>query len=206
VNEGVPPYVFIRGQRGILAEVYFPKKVIYQGVIFKALQEGVLGEKVKTYLQVGISDIIQEMKDYPQLFDPNQYERDEPLVAGNVSVEEARQRISIYQSRFCGWSMYEVDGVFWSEERQEIIDELTQVIRLIFRMESSFTEEARRRECYDVLEGMKRWIMAEHNRLDHVLPWSKEEQDRFILLHGSFLFKSRMRRKKRNCGSRVFSI
>lgn len=184
MNEATPPYIFFRGQRGIFAEVYFPKKVIYQSEVFTALQEGFLEETVKKYFERNISGIIQEMGDYPQLFDPHQYERDQPVAPTSVSVEEARQRIATYQSRFYGSSMYEVDGVFWSDTRQKIIDERTQIIRLIFRIESSFTEEARRMESYDVLEAMKRWIMAEHNRLDHVLPWSKEEQDHFIVLHG----------------------
>ena len=28
--------------------------------------------------------------------------------------------------------------------------------------------------------------MAEHNRLDHVLPWNRGERDRFLALHGSW--------------------
>ncbi len=44
MEEKVPEYVFMRGQRGIFAEVYFPKRVTYQSAIFVALQEGLIDD------------------------------------------------------------------------------------------------------------------------------------------------------------------
>jgi hypothetical protein len=47
-------------------------------------------------------------------------------------------------------------------------------------------EEAKLSGCYDVLEAIMRWVMAEHGRLDHVLPWRKGEKQRFLRVHGSW--------------------
>lgn len=111
------------------------------------------------------------------------------------TIEEAQKRMLMYKSRFRGWSMYEVDGVFMKDRTQEdelfnrpvqFYDERTQVIRLIFQAESSIENEAKISGCYDVLEAIMRWTMAEHMRLDHVLPWSKNEKNRFFRLHGAW--------------------
>lgn len=181
-----PPYVFLRGQRGIVAEVLFPKKAAYQGEIFDALQHGLDGQEVKDYLSDSetIQSLIVEMKDYPQLFDPDQYKRTTSWTAPVIMLEQARKRIDAYQSRFYGWSMYEVDGVFLNPKTGRIDEERTQVIRLVFRLDSIYQDEARARGCYDVLEALTRWVMAEHMRLDHLLPWSDEEKVRFLQLHG----------------------
>lgn len=181
------PYKFTRGQRGIFAEVYFPKKVVYQGEIFEALEDGLKEKLVREHLTINLRSILEEMAEYPQIFDPNQYTRTnlvDPLY--HPSALEALRRIDQYISPFHGWSMYEVDGVFRNEVTGQLDDERTQVIRLIFRFEDPLKALAKEAGCYDVFEALMRWVMAEHNRLDHVLPWGDEEQNRFLKLHSAW--------------------
>ena len=189
-----PPYRFTRGRRAIVAEVHFPKKVEYQSPIFLALRAGLEEQGVKDYLSEHIEPVMQEMEEYLQLFDPRQYERTRMPSRLNISPEDARQRIAMYQSHFKGWSGYEVDGTYLNEPeerlrmpfRERIDEERTQIIRLIFRLESAYEPVAKTERCYDVLEALKRWVMAESGRLDHILPWSRTEKQRFIALHGSW--------------------
>jgi len=175
-----PPYVFRRGLRVIVAEMLFPKKVAYQPEMFKALREGLNGDRVKEYLLDHADDILHEMAEYPQLFDPLQYGRRHASKVLQPTPEEALERMKMYTHYFRGWSMYEVDGMFEREEYEE----RTQVLRIIFRLESTFASAAKEAKCYDVLEALMRWVMAEHMRLDHILPWSKKEKQRFVHLHG----------------------
>ncbi|RJQ36867.1 hypothetical protein C4552_03195 [Candidatus Parcubacteria bacterium] len=180
-----PSYLFTRSQQSIFAEVLFPKKVVYQREIYGALENGLSEEKVKDYLQEDINALMREMRDYRHLFDPLQYERNEWSEDLVITEEQALQRVAMYQSHFRGWSMYEADGVFSSEETGQVYDERTQVIRLIFRLESSFTEVARAAECSDVLQVIIRWVM-DMPRVNGILPWSQGEQSRFFAQHGQW--------------------
>lgn len=105
-----PPYVFQRGRRAIEANVLFPKKVEYQPEIFNALNAGLNQSYVRRYLRRHAEVLLEEMKEYPQLFDPKQYERLEIPIELKITPEEARERLSRYESHFYGWSIYEVDG------------------------------------------------------------------------------------------------
>ena len=177
------PYVFTRGQRGIFAEVYFPKKVAYQPEIFRALKNGLKEADVKNYLRTNLFAIRSEMKDYLQIFDPSQYRRHRWIENPEVSPLQAEKRINRYKSPFYGWSMYEVDGTFRGN-RGKLYDERTQIVRLIFRLEHRSKRQAKAEKCYDVFEAMVRWILAEQGRLDHVFPWNESERKRFLELHG----------------------
>ena len=42
----------------------------------------------------------------------------------------------MYKNPFFGWSSYSVEGAFLNTEIKELQDELTQVVRVIFRFES----------------------------------------------------------------------
>ena len=176
------PYVFMRGERGIFAEVYFPKKVAYQPEIFQALNEGLEEDNVKNYLSLNLLAIREEMSDYQHIFDPNQYMQNRWLELPEVPLAQANVRIDRYISPFYGWSMYEVDGAF-KNSRGKLCDERTQIIRLIFRFDHRLKGRSRAAKCYDVFEAMLRWIMAEQGRLDHSFPWSDGELERFLELH-----------------------
>jgi len=181
-----PRYAFRRGRRAILAEVLFPKKVAYQPEIFRALKGGLEKERVKAELRSAAGELLQEMQEYPQLFDPDQYNRNRMPRHLDISIEEAQRRLDMYESHFHGWSMYEVDGMFEGVVAGTLYEERTQVIRLIFRLDSEHEETAKAEGCYDVLESLMRWVMAEPYRLDHILPWSKSEKNRFLKLHSTW--------------------
>jgi hypothetical protein len=77
------------------------------------------------------------------LLNPDLYSDQDSPISGDENFR-ARERIKQYRSSFAGWSMYTVAGVFFGEavkslpERRptqhlEPIEELVQVLRLIFR-------------------------------------------------------------------------
>ncbi len=63
-----------RGQRGIFQEVYLPRRVVAQGTIFDALEVGHNEAEVKRYLQDNADVLLQELKDYRHIFDPQWYD------------------------------------------------------------------------------------------------------------------------------------
>ena len=176
-------YVFSRGERGIYEEIYFPKKVVYQGAVFDALKDGLDAEKVRSYLSdpENLPALLQELKDYRGLFDPHQYEKD-TRKKGQPTEAEVRERINMYESSFKGWSMYEVNGV-WMGEEGELAEELTQIIRIMFRLPSTYLQEATEAGCFDVLRSMLIWCIANQGNLDEQVWWGKAEQSRFIVRH-----------------------
>lgn len=112
------PYKFIPGEPGIFVEIYLPKKADFQGTLYDTLTKGFNIENVK-----------EHFKDL----------RKRPLIK---SMLEKYDKIANYsdsfidelQPVFFGYSMYEVDGVFYGGENK-IYEERTQVIRLMFRPE-----------------------------------------------------------------------
>lgn len=112
-------YVYRRGQRGIFAEIYFPRRVAAQGTIFNALADGYREEAVKTYLKSNIQELLEELQDYWQIFDPEQYSKGRKRSA-QLSLQDALKRIDTYKSPFHGWSNYAVDGVFFNARGEAI--------------------------------------------------------------------------------------
>lgn len=184
-------YVFSRGERGISAEIFFPKKVIHQGTVFDALRKGLSEEATKASLVGKAQELLEELKDYKSLFDPHQYERDKKRKV-QPTLEEAIQRINMYQSFFRGWSMDEVDGV-WLDDDEESptygkpIEERTQVIKVVFRLPSVYTNEATEANCFDVLRSMLFWCIESQGNLDEHVEWGKAEEKRFINRHRPWL-------------------
>ena len=181
----VPPsYMFTRGERALFVEIYFPRKTAYQGPIFMALQDGLNEEMVKEYFRRRITSLLTELEEYPHLLDPRYYElTSKPRSARRPTRKEALERIAMYRSHFKGWSIYEVAGVFLNESHGDIDEEQAQIVRLMFRLSSSFTEQARTAGCLDVLHAMVRWVLSEPVRLDHVLPWGRQQRAKFFALH-----------------------
>lgn len=174
-------YLFSRGERGISAEIFFPKKVIHQGAVYDALRDGLKAETTKASLRTKASELFEELKYYKGLFDPHQYERDKKVKI-QPTLQEAIQRINMYESFFKGWSMSEVDGV-WVSDEGEIYDERTQVIRLMFRLPSVYTKEAINADCFDCLRSMLFWCIESQGNLDEHVKWGKAEENRFINHH-----------------------
>lgn len=183
-------YAFARGDRGIFAEIYFPKKVEHQGTIFNALRDGYGENNVKIYLRRNVESLLEELRDYEELFDPYQYNGRTKTNKPRSSREEALTRIGMYRSPFKGWSIYSVDGVFFGEE-DRLIEESTQVVRIMFRFESAYAEKAMAAGCSDVLRAIFFWTISSQGNLNEHVPWSKHEQARFMAHHQPWPKKKR---------------
>jgi len=111
-------YQYQPSEGTILAEIYLPKKAKYQGILYEALTGGFDYGKVKKYIE----DNLESIKEL--YYKISKFEN-EMLNWLDIYFTE---RPPLYN----GYSMYEVDGVFRGE-KGEIIEERTQVIRIIFR-------------------------------------------------------------------------
>jgi hypothetical protein len=178
-----PKYVFSRGERGVFAEIYFPKKAEFQGTIFRALQDGYKEATVKTSLERNLSALVADFADYPaDLFDPYRYGIIQKPKRPESPAAKARKRIAMYVSPFKGWSMYEVDGVFFNR-RGRPYEERTQVVRLMFRFQSPHLRLARKRNCEDVLRAILYFIIGTRGHISEEMVWSEGCKQRFLRMH-----------------------
>lgn len=69
-----------------------------------------------------------------------------------------------------------------------MIEEATQVIRLMFRFDSSYAPQAAEAGCQDVLRAMLFWTITDRQgRLDEVSAWHKAEKKRFVKEYEPFI-------------------
>jgi len=108
------PYQFQSYEPGVFVELYLPKKSKYQGKLYKALTDGFTFEKVKAHF-----------------LDEEKRERIYQLLDTYSEVKNIEERINRIEPFYWGYSMYEVDGVFFNLEKG-IIEERTQIIRILF--------------------------------------------------------------------------
>lgn len=174
-------YFFNSSERALFVEIYFPKRAAYYGTIFDALKEGYIESEVKRYLRENVYALVNEFQAFPDLLKPSRYTTTK-FSRTPPSEEEAVERIEMYKSPFKGWSTYSVDGVFFDGEGKPI-EEATQVVRVMFRFESSFTKQAADDGCSDVLRAILFWIISQHGRLYSHKVWGKEEQAQFMARH-----------------------
>jgi|GEM_PF-1601838 hypothetical protein len=184
-----------QGQRGIFAEVYFPKRIGAQGVIFTALEEGYDETKVKDYLQRNVDVLLKELPHHLQVFYARWYETPASK-RPTPTREDALARIASYTSPFFGWSNYVVDGVWFNDnptspDFKQPFEEATQVIRLMFRFTSQYFQEAKDTDCADVLRSMVFWMISRQARLNDVARWDKAELKRFLREYEPFTPKKR---------------
>ncbi len=172
-------YFFNSSERALFVEVYFPKRAAYYGAIFDSLREGYNEDVVKGYLRENVKELINEFVAFPDLLKPDRYIS---ISRKLPSVNEALKRIDMYKSPFNGWSTYSVDGVFFDNNGNPI-EEATQVVRIMFRFESSFTKQSIEEGCFDVLRAILFWVISQHGRLYENKSWGKEEKARFIERH-----------------------
>lgn len=195
-------YVFQPRDPSVYCEIYFPHKAAYQGAIYDALLDGRDPDKVKHDLDESVDKgLVEELAVYPPLLNPDLYSGQEEKVAGDEKTR-ARERIKQYRSSFAGWSMYTVAGVFFGEDKQlpptlrptqrlEAVEELVQVLRLIFRFSRRDLDEAGDTLQSAALaagcEEVHRIIVFRTiSRLERVLglhPWATSERDRFLAQH-----------------------
>ncbi|MDP3661420.1 MAG: hypothetical protein Q8R17_01015 [bacterium] len=184
-------YIFARSEQSIFSEIYFPKHAAYQGTIFDALEDGYSEKVVKDYMTVKVSELLTEFKDYPALFDPNDYANTR-RVKTPVSITEALKRIEMYKSPFKGWSIYSVDGVFFDDDTRKMYEEAVQVVRIMFRFNSSFADTAAHDNCSDVLRCILFSVIARQGRLYEHKLWGKAEERWFIASHEPWPKKKRV--------------
>lgn len=197
----VVSYEFEPGKRSIFAEIYFPKKIAFQGATFKALRDGLQEELVRGKLEDYAKLLLEtELSVYPHWFDPNRYTSLE-LRSGRPTIEQAKARMAMYESPFYGWSMYEVDGVFLSNRKRhgkkQIDEERTQVIRLIFAFNHNSEKRATKLGHLDVYRAILYWVMSIYGHTDYDAYWSDGEMERFLSRHGEWDDEKR-RYAKRN--------
>jgi len=174
-------YFFNSSERSLFVEIYFPKRAAYYGAIFGALSKGYDEKLVKKYLLDYAPALINEFQAFPDLFKPSRYTSTK-FSRTPPTVDEVLEQIEMYKSPFRGWSTYSVDGVFFDDTGKPI-EEATQVVRLMFRFESSLAKLAIEEECHDVLRAILFWVISQHGRLYSHKVWGKEEQAQFIARH-----------------------
>src|SRR3989344_7727426 len=174
-------YVISRSEQSIFSEIYFPKRAAYYGTIFDALRYGFEGESVRRYIHDNVKMLLDEFRIYPALFDPDNYTKIRG-VKTPVSIDKAYKRIKMYQSPFKGWSTYTVDGVFF-DEKNKMYEEAVQVVRIMFRFQSSFISVAEKAGCRDVIRSVLAWLIARQGRLYEHRMWSNGERAQFIKNH-----------------------
>lgn len=136
---------------------------------------------MREYLRESAEGLLVELAAYPHLLDPYRYRRRQPRQKG-TDIEQAEARIAMYRSPFRGWSLYQVDGVFFNR-RGRVYEEAAQVVRIMFREESSLRRRAEAARCGDVLRAMRYWVIERPPVLADIDPWDRAEQERFIARH-----------------------
>lgn len=176
-------YTFTRSERAIYTELYFPKRIDYEAAIADALRTSLDERFVKGYLRDNLLNLLRELRRYPELFDPRQYTRTMPRIAP-ITEAQARRRIAQFRLPVDGWSRYPVEGVFRVlRGRRRIYEELTQTVRIIFRLDSRYRRAADDISCLDALRLMFAWLINDNLRLDEQRAWDAEERERFLARH-----------------------
>jgi hypothetical protein len=111
-----PPYKFMPSDPGIFVEIYLPKKTDFQPTLYSTLAKGFQIDLVKKHFELpekasGIKSLLEHYQD---------------------SVQYLELDLADFPSVLHGYSMYEVDGVFYNSQTQQIQEERTQVLRIMF--------------------------------------------------------------------------
>lgn len=165
-------YITTQGAHGVFVEIYFPKRAAYQGAIYDALRYGVSEEYVKRYLKKNQTAILRSTERY--LGSRTSDIRPEQAILTDIAA---------YKSRFAGWSVYSVDGVFANPRTKGLIEESTQVVRIMFRYNSKSEATARRADCSDVLRAIFVWTISRPTALYDECPWAPKQRRLFVKAH-----------------------
>ena len=129
-----PGYEFHPGEASVFVEIYLPKKSRFQRELYNALTDAFDPAKVRAHLGQHEARVREFMKDYYKEFLPEAVE-----TMGRV---------------MDGYSLYEVDGVFYDEASKMVIEERTQVVRIMFRptgLTSDLTPDLKKRVIREYL-------------------------------------------------------
>jgi hypothetical protein len=113
-------------ESGVFAELYLPKKAHYQGLLYETLTEGLDVEKVREHLRKNrhaIQDYLTGATPYWDIAGHGGALPDQFLT---------EEFIDQFPDLLHGYTMYEVDGVFRSPHTGAVVEERTQIIRLMF--------------------------------------------------------------------------
>jgi hypothetical protein len=107
-------YRFSPGEASVFVEIYLPKKSRFQGDLYNSLRDGFDIINVRRHLIENYQKVRAFMTDY-------------------YATEYRPQVIKNMPPLLHGYSMYEVDGVFFNSKTKRAYEERTQVVRIIFR-------------------------------------------------------------------------
>ncbi|HEY4498988.1 MAG TPA: hypothetical protein VJH94_02915 [Candidatus Paceibacterota bacterium] len=174
------PYQFEPGKRCVLAEIYFPKKAVYQSAMYQALIRGLDEEDVQKRLVINAPVLFKtELSAYPHWFDPERYKRMTPRTEP-LSNEDIRRRMNMYKSPYFGWSLYETDGVFLGKSRK-MDDERSQIIRLVFKpLKMPLEKKAEKAGMTAVHRSLLYFAVDEYGKGGSYLLWSPHQKERFL--------------------------
>lgn len=113
-------------ESGVFAELYLPKRAPYQGVLYETLTEGFEVGRVRQHLLAKRVQIQNYLAGAAQYLDITGHD---PLSSTDFLTDEF---IGSFPDLLHGYTMYEVDGVFRSPRTGRVIEERTQIIRLMF--------------------------------------------------------------------------
>lgn len=113
-------------ESGVFAELYLPKKAHYQGLLYETLTDGIDVERVRAHLRGNRHEIQTYLTGAAPYWDI--------AGPGGASPEEflTEEFIDQFPDLLHGYTMYEVDGVFRSPHTGAVVEERTQIIRLMF--------------------------------------------------------------------------
>jgi hypothetical protein len=113
-------------ESGVFAELYLPKKAHYQGLIYETLTNGMDVEKVRKHLRSKRKQIQAYLGGAAQYWEITGKNSPTPEQFLNENF------IKSFPDLLYGYTMYEVDGVFRSPHTGQVVEERTQIIRLMF--------------------------------------------------------------------------
>jgi len=84
-----------------------------------------------------------------------------------------------YKSPYFGWSLSETDGVFLG--KRKVDDELTQIIRLFFKLPVTRSERKAEKEGMTaVYRSLLYFAVDEYGKGGNRILWSRRQQERFL--------------------------
>lgn len=116
-----PKYQFRRGVPALHTEIYLPKRSGFQGALFAALTDGRNPDVIREHL----TKHLKRVKEILQ--------RDWRGLTRRLDTEFINDLAEHIGEIFTGYSMYEVDGVYFAPGNSRPSEIRTQVIRLIFQ-------------------------------------------------------------------------
>jgi hypothetical protein len=168
------PYRFESYLPGVFVELYLPKRSVYQGMLYEALTEGFDFERVKVHF-----------------LEESNRERIYSLLEHYDEIKNIEERILTIEPFYWGYSMYEVDGVFFDIERG-IDEERTQIIRIMFLPNiKTISEIVPEMEYNKLRRAVKKIIGAdrdEREKMKEHFPQLVDHLNKWIGDVGLFLF------------------